>query len=101
MPKEVANPTMMTVSQDDELGRVLANCRSLEKCHRMLAHVLRWKSIETLTKEPLSATEVDKSRTRWVKWVQVTMKEDLEESVHEAKDPIEDEGLESSTRKKV
>ena len=29
------------------------------------------------------------------------MKEDLEESVHEAKDPIEDEGLESSIRKKV
>ena len=71
---------------------MLENCSSLEKCHRVLAQVQRWKSIETLTKEPLSATEVEESRTRWVKLIQLTMKEDLEESVHEGKDPIEDEG---------
>ena len=64
VPKEVVNSTLLTVTKDDEFGRVLDRSSSLEKCHRILAYVMRWKSVETMTKEPLSAAEIEMSKTR-------------------------------------
>ena len=80
----MASSTLLTVTKDDKFGRVLDRSSSLEKCHRIMAYILRWKSIETLKKEPLSATEVETSRTRWIQWVQQSMREDLEKSVYTA-----------------
>ena len=64
---------------------MLERCNGLEKCHRTLAYILRWKGIDTLSKEPLTATELEIARTKWIKWVQLAMKEDLEKSVCETK----------------
>ena len=70
----------------------MERCSSLEKCHRVLAYILRWKGLNTLSKEPLTATELEVARVKWIKWVQLAMKEDLEKSVCK---------LETSGKKKV
>ena len=47
----------------------------------MLADILRWKGINTLSKEPITATELKVAPIKWVIWVQLAMQEDLEKSV--------------------
>ena len=71
------------MARDDGLAGVLERCSSLEKCHRTLAYILRWKGINTLSKEPLTATELETAQIKWIKWIQLSMKEDLEKSVSE------------------
>ena len=80
VPKEVMSSTLATVVQDDDLAGVLERCRSLEKCHRVLAYILKWKNLNTLSKEPLTAEELELAR---IKWIQLKMQEDLEKSVCE------------------
>ena len=62
VPKEVMSSTLATVVQDDDLAGVLERCSSLEKCHQVLAYILRWKNLNTLNKEPLTAEELKLAR---------------------------------------
>ena len=83
-PKEMVSNVMMSVSSQDCLWKLLEKTRSLRSLHRILALVLRWRSISTLSecgKQQLTAMEIRKAKLMWTLWVQQEMLVDLELSV--------------------
>ena len=82
LPKELVSHVLLSVSKKGCLWKLLGETSSLERLHRILARVLRWKSVAGLRehkKQPPTAAEMATAKTKWVLWVQQEMYGDLEE----------------------
>ena len=81
-PKGAASSTFMVTSNGD-LDKLVKRCGCLQKCHCVLAHILRWRSVETMRKGkiPLSADELRESKQFFVRWLQSGMVKELLNSV--------------------
>ena len=47
-PKGAVISTFMVRIGDKYLGKLVDRCGGLQKCHRVLAHFLKWRSVETM-----------------------------------------------------
>ena len=91
LPKELVSHVMLSVSREGCLWKLLEETSNLERLHRILARVLRWKSVarlRELKQQPPTAAEMTAAKTKWVLWVQQEMAGDLEEpttaAIHES-----------------
>ena len=92
LPKELVKRVLFSVSKDCDLYKLLHSVGSmtkfrqhseLERLHRILAIILRWKSVSTLRsagKQTLTTAEVASAKLVWVKWVQRKIISELEDS---------------------
>ena len=92
LPKESVSHVLFTVSKEGCLYKLLHRIGSSDKLsrvsaiiklHRVLAIILRWKNVYKLRntkQQSLSTVEVAMAKTTWIKWTQMEMVRDLEDS---------------------
>ena len=78
-------PTEQIKVESTLLEKLVERCRSLPKCHCVLAHFLRWRKVETMRKgkPTLTADELRELRQFFVRWLHSGMAKDLLDSVSE------------------
>ena len=95
LPKELTQSVLFSASKDSEMYKLLHSVGSmrkfrqhseLERLHRILAVVQRWRSVSTLKnadKQALTVEEVASAKLFWVKWIQKEIASELEDSAAE------------------
>ena len=69
LPKELVSHVLLSVSREGCLWKLLEATSNLGKLHRILARILRWKSVaglRELKQQPPTAAEVTAAKTKWV-----------------------------------
>ena len=112
LPKEPVSHVFFTVPKEDCLYKLLyrvdssdklSRVSAIEKLHRVLAIILRWKSINKLRntkQQSLSAMEVVMAKTTWIKWTQEERVPNLKDSANKNQDGVGDPIADRSRRKK-
>ena len=105
LPKALVTRILFSASKESDLYKLLHSVGSmtkfrqhseLERLHRILAMILRWKSKDSLArakKQSLTTEEVESAKIVWVKWIQQEIIYELEDSIavmrKEQKDQID------------